>query len=182
MDWLFYVGCVVLLVIDVGVLCKNDLFGCIQMNEVEVCQVVLCKGVKIYVLYLCILVGKNNYGYVEQQYCSFIVDVNLKIVDFYILVVGGEVNVFGNMVKEIGMVFVDLVYDVGNCKLQVLCFDVVLSVVSKLVVIGYVMQMEFFGCCDLVCVLQVVIVWIVDCDLINLVLLVFQVCVLLSKL
>ena len=84
------------------------------MNEAEVRQAALRKGVKIYALHLRTPAGKNNHGYAEQQYRSLTADANPKIADLYIPVAGGEVNAFGNTVKEIGTVFADLVHDAGN--------------------------------------------------------------------
>ncbi|KEF90305.1 hypothetical protein [Pseudomonas aeruginosa] len=40
------------------------------MNEAEVRQAALRKGVKIYALHLRTPAGKNNHGYAEQQYRS----------------------------------------------------------------------------------------------------------------
>lgn len=52
MDWSPYAGRVVLLVTDAGALRKNDPLGRTQMNEAEVRQAALRKGVKIYALHL----------------------------------------------------------------------------------------------------------------------------------
>lgn len=145
MDWSPYAGRVVLLVTDAGALRKNDPLGRTQMNEAEVRQAALRKGVKIYALHLRTPAGKNNHGYAEQQYRSLTADANPKIADLYIPVAGGEVNAFGNTVKEIGTVFADLVHDAGNRKPQAPRFDAAPSVASKSAAIGYAMQMEFLG-------------------------------------
>ena len=115
MDWSPYAGRVVLLVTDAGALRKNDPLGRTQMNEAEVRQAALRKGVKIYALHLRTPAGKNNHGYAEQQYRNLTADANPKIADLYIPVAGGGV---GNTVKEIGTVFADLVHDAGNRKPQ----------------------------------------------------------------
>ncbi len=182
MDWSPYAGRVVLLVTDAGALRKNDPLGRTQMNEAEVRQAALRKGVKIYALHLRTPAGKNNHGYAEQQYRSLTADANPKIADLYIPVAGGEVNAFGNTVKEIGTVFADLVHDAGNRKPQAPRFDVAPSVASKSAAIGYAMQMEFLGRRDPVRAPQVVTAWTADRDLTNPALPAFQVCVLLSKL
>ncbi|TER26487.1 serine/threonine-protein kinase [Pseudomonas aeruginosa] len=182
MDWSPYAGRVVLLVTDAGALRKNDPLGRTQMNEAEVRQAALRKGVKIYALHLRTPAGKNNHGYAEQQYRSLTADANPKIADLYIPVAGGEVNAFGNTVKEIGTVFADLVHDAGNRKPQAPRFDAAPSVASKSAAIGYAMQMEFLGRRDPVRAPQVVTAWTADRDLTNPALPAFQVCVLLSKL
>ncbi len=89
MDWSPYAGRVVLLVTDAGALRKNDPLGRTQMNEAEVRQAALRKGVKIYALHLRTPAGKNNHGYAEQQYRSLTADANPKIADLYIPVAGG---------------------------------------------------------------------------------------------
>ncbi len=167
MDWSPYAGRVVLLVTDAGALRKNDPLGRTQMNEAEVRQAALRKGVKIYALHLRTPAGKNNHGYAEQQYRSLTADANPKIADLYIPVAGGEVNAFGNTVKEIGTVFADLVHDAGNRKPQAPRFDAAPSVASKSAAIGYAMQMEFLGRRDPVRAPQVVTAWTADRDLTN---------------
>ena len=88
MDWSPYAGRVVLLVTDAGALRRTTRSGA-QMNEAEVRQAALRKGVKIYALHLRTPAGKNNHGYAEQQYRSLTADANPKIADLYIPVAGG---------------------------------------------------------------------------------------------
>lgn len=114
MDWSPYAGRVVLLVTDAGALRKNDPLGRTQMNEAEVRQAALRKGVKIHALHLRTPAGRITTATPSSSTAASPPTPTRKIADLYIPVAGGEVNAFGNTVKEIGTVFADLVHDAGN--------------------------------------------------------------------
>ncbi len=164
MDWSPYAGRVVLLVTDAGALRKNDPLGRTQMNEAEVRQAALRKGVKIYALHLRTRPGRTTTATPSSSTAASPPTPTRRSPTSYIPVAGGEVNAFGNTVKEIGTVFADLVHDAGNRKPQAPRFDAAPSVASKSAAIGCAMQMEFLGRRDPVRAPQVVTAWTADRD------------------
>ncbi len=183
MDWTPYSGRLILLVSDAGALRKNDPLGRTQMNEAEVREAALRKQIKIYALHLRTPLGKDNHGFAEQQYRSLTADANPQIGDLYIPVADGEVGKFGQSVAEIGMIFAELVHQVGsNQVLKPSEHQSAHSIAAKSTAIGYAMHMDFLGRRGAVQAPQLVTAWTADHDLTNPSLPAFQVCVLLTKL
>ncbi|NQD93103.1 protein kinase [Pseudomonas sp. CrR25] len=183
MDWTPYSGRLILLVTDAGALRKNDPLSRTQMNEAEVREAALRKQIKIYALHLRTPIGKGNHGFAEQQYRSLTADANPQIGDLYIPVADGEVGKFGQSVAEIGMIFAELVHQVGrNQVLKPVAHQSSHSIAAKSTAIGYAMQMDFLGRRSAVQAPQLVTAWTADHDLTNPTLPAFQVCVLLTKL
>ncbi|SDG37319.1 serine/threonine-protein kinase PpkA [Pseudomonas benzenivorans] len=183
MDWTPYSGRLILLVSDAGALRKNDPLSRTQMNEAEVREAALRKQIKIYALHLRTPLGKDNHGFAEQQYRSLTADANPQIGDLYIPVADGEVGKFGQSVAEIGMIFAELVHQVGsNQVLKPSEHQSAHSIAAKSTAIGYAMHMDFLGRRRAVQAPQLVTAWTADHDLTNPSLPAFQVCVLLTKL
>jgi serine/threonine-protein kinase PpkA len=183
MDWTPYSGRLILLVSDAGALRKNDPLSRTQMNEAEVREAALRKQIKIYALHLRTPLGKDNHGFAEQQYRSLTADANPQIGDLYIPVADGEVGKFGQSVAEIGMIFAELVHQVGsNQVLKPTLHQSAHSIAAKTTAIGYAMHMDFLGRRSAVHAPQLVTAWTADHDLTNPALPAFQVCVLLTKL
>ncbi len=183
MDWTPYSGRLILLVTDAGALRKNDPLSRTQMNEAEVREAALRKQIKIYALHLRTPIGRDNHGFAEQQYRSLTADANPLIGDLYIPVADGEVEKFGQTVKEIGMIFAELVNQVANNQVQAPSeHQSTRSIAAKSNAIGYAMQMDFLGRRSATQAPQLVTAWTADHDLTNPSLPAFQVCVLLTKL
>ncbi|MCE6982121.1 serine/threonine protein kinase, partial [Pseudomonas frederiksbergensis] len=129
-----------------GSLRKNDRYSSTQMNEAEVRQAALSKQIKIYALHLRTDAGKKNHAYAEQQYRVLTADANPQIGDLYVSVPGGDVNKFGERVREIGSSFADLVHQVRSNQAQpVPLLAASPSVADKSAAIGYAMHMDFLG-------------------------------------
>ncbi|MCY1434641.1 hypothetical protein D9M71_507070 [compost metagenome] len=153
------------------------------MNEAEVRQAALSKQIKIYALHLRTEAGKKNHAYAEQQYRVLTADANPQIGDLYVSVPGGDVNKFGERVREIGSSFADLVHQVRSNPAQPApLLAASPSVADKSAAIGYAMHMDFLGRRSATRTPQLVTAWTADRDLTNPSLPAFQVCVLLSKL
>jgi len=183
MDWTPYSGRLILLVTDAGALRKNDPLSRTQMNEAEVREAALRKQIKIYALHLRTPIGRDNHGFAEQQYRSLTADANPQIGDLYIPVADGEVERFGQSVKEIGSIFAELVNQVANNSILTPTeHQSTRSIAAKTSAIGYAMQMDFLGRRSAAHAPQVVTAWTADHDLTNPALPAFQVCVLLTKL
>ncbi len=114
MDWAGYGGRLILLVSDAGSLRKNDPYSSTQMNEAEVREAALSKQIKIYALHLKTEAGKKNHAFAEQQYRTLTADTKPNIGDLYVSVPGGDVQMFGDRVSEIGAVFADLAHQVRS--------------------------------------------------------------------
>ncbi|RMH85964.1 serine/threonine protein kinase [Pseudomonas sp. AOB-7] len=183
MDWTPYSGRLILLVTDAGALRKNDPLSRTQMNEAEVREAALRKQIKVYALHLRTPVGRDNHGFAEQQYRSLTADANPQIGDLYIPVADGAVEKFGQTVKEIGLIFAELVNKVANNQVQAPNqHQSIRSIAAKTSAIGYAMQMDFLGRRAAAQAPQLVTAWTADHDLTNPSLPAFQVCVLLTKL
>ncbi|WP_327439122.1 serine/threonine-protein kinase [Pseudomonas donghuensis] len=183
MDWSGYGGRLILLVSDAGSLRKNDRYSSTQMNEAEVRQAALSKQIKIYALHLRTDAGKKNHAYAEQQYRVLTADANPQIGDLYVSVPGGDVNKFGERVREIGSTFADLVHQVRSNQAQpVPLLAASPSVADKSAAIGYAMHMDFLGRKSASQAPQLVSAWTSDRDLTNPALPTLQVCVMLTKL
>ncbi|QHF31312.1 serine/threonine-protein kinase [Pseudomonas sp. R32] len=183
MDWSGYGGRLILLVSDAGSLRKNDRYSSTQMNEAEVRQAALSKQIKIYALHLRTDAGKKNHAYAEQQYRVLTADANPQIGDLYVSVPGGDVNKFGERVREIGSSFADLVHQVRSNQAQpVPLLAASPSVADKSAAIGYAMHMDFLGRKSASQAPQLVSAWTSDRDLTNPALPTLQVCVMLTKL
>ncbi|MBJ9977396.1 protein kinase [Pseudomonas sp. S75] len=183
MDWSGYGGRIVLLVTDAGALRQSDPQSSTQMNEAEVRQAALSKQVKIYALHLRTPAGVKNHGSAEQQYRVLTADANPRIGDLYVGVPGGEVNAFGERVREIGSTFADLVHQVRNQQPQKAPeLAAGSSLAAKTQAIGYAMHMDFLGRHSASQAPQLVSAWTADRDLTNPALPTLQVCVLLTKL
>ncbi|CAK9892380.1 MULTISPECIES: serine/threonine-protein kinase [Pseudomonas] len=183
MDWSGYGGRLILLVSDAGSLRKNDRYSSTQMNEAEVRQAALSKQIKIYALHLRTEAGKKNHAYAEQQYRVLTADANPQIGDLYVSVPGGDVNKFGERVREIGSTFAELVHQVRSNPAQptpLLASSP--SVADKTAAIGYAMHMDFLGRKSASQAPQLVSAWTSDRDLTNPALPTLQVCVMLTKL
>ncbi|MCP3748608.1 serine/threonine-protein kinase [Pseudomonas sp. SBB6] len=183
MDWSGYGGRLILLVSDAGSLRKNDRYSSTQMNEAEVRQAALSKQIKIYALHLRTDAGKKNHAYAEQQYRVLTADANPQIGDLYVSVPGGDVNKFGERVREIGSSFADLVHQVRSNPAQPApLLAASPSVADKSAAIGYAMHMDFLGRKSASQAPQLVSAWTSDRDLTNPALPTLQVCVMLTKL
>ncbi|MNM20695.1 Serine/threonine-protein kinase StkP [compost metagenome] len=183
MDWSGYGGRLILLVSDAGSLRKNDRYSSTQMNEAEVRQAALSKQIKIYALHLRTEAGKKNHAYAEQQYRVLTADANPQIGDLYVSVPGGDVNKFGERVREIGSSFADLVHQVRSNPAQPApLLAASPSVADKSAAIGYAMHMDFLGRKSASQAPQLVSAWTSDRDLTNPALPTLQVCVMLTKL
>ena len=153
------------------------------MNEAEVRQAALSKQIKIYALHLRTEAGKKNHAYAEQQYRVLTADANPQIGDLYVSVPGGDVNKFGERVREIGSTFAELVHQVRSNPAQptpLLASSP--SVADKTAAIGYAMHMDFLGRKSASQAPQLVSAWTSDRDLTNPALPTLQVCVMLTKL
>lgn len=183
MDWSGYGGRIVLLVTDAGALRKSDPQSSTQMNEAEVRQAALSKQIKIYALHLRTPAGIKNHGSAEQQYRVLTADSNPRIGDLYVGVPGGEVNAFGERVREIGSTFADLVHQVRSQQPQpVPMLGAGSSLAAKTQAVGYAMHMDFLGRRSASQAPQLVSAWTADRDLTNPALPTLQVCVMLTKL
>ncbi|MGE8327230.1 serine/threonine-protein kinase [Pseudomonas urmiensis] len=183
MDWNGYGGRIVLLVSDAGALRKNDPYSSTQMNEAEVRQAALSKQIKIYALHLRTPAGQNNHAGAEQQYRVLTADSNPQIGDLYVSVPGGDVNAFGERVREIGSTFAELVHQVRSQQPQpVPLLTSASSLAAKSQAIGYAMHMDFLGRQSASQAPQLVSAWTADRDLTNPALPTLQVCVMLTKL
>ncbi|AIZ35703.1 serine/threonine-protein kinase [Pseudomonas parafulva] len=183
MDWSGYGGRIVLLVTDAGALRKSDPQSSTQMNEAEVRQAALSKQIKIYALHLRTPAGIKNHGSAEQQYRVLTADSNPRIGDLYVGVPGGEVNAFGERVREIGSTFADLVHQVRSQQPQpVPILGAGSSLAAKTQAVGYAMHMDFLGRRSASQAPQLVSAWTADRDLTNPALPTLQVCVMLTKL
>ena len=108
---------------------------------------------------------------------------NPQIGDLYIPVADGAVEKFGQTVKEIGLIFAELVNKVANNQVQAPNqHQSIRSIAAKTSAIGYAMQMDFLGRRSAAQAPQLVTAWTADHDLTNPALPAFQVCVLLTKL
>ena len=183
MDWSGYGGRLILLVSDAGALRKNDPFSSTLMNEAEVRQAALSKQIKIFALHLRTPAGKANHASAEQQYRVLTADSNPQIGDLYVSVPGGDVEAFGERVREIGSTFAELAAQVRAQQAPVppqLADDG--SLAAKSQAIGYAMHMDFLGRRSASQAPQLVSAWTADRDLSNPSLPTLQVCVMLTKL
>ncbi|MDP9939136.1 serine/threonine-protein kinase [Ectopseudomonas alcaliphila] len=183
MDWSSYGGRLILLVSDAGALRKNDPFSSTLMNEAEVRQAALSKQIKIFALHLRTPAGKANHASAEQQYRVLTADSNPQIGDLYVSVPGGDVQAFGERVREIGSTFAELAQQVRAQQAPVppqLSGGTNLATKSQ--AIGYAMHMDFLGRRSASQAPQLVSAWTADRDLSNPNLPTLQVCVMLTKL
>lgn len=183
MDWSSYGGRLILLVSDAGALRKNDPYSSTQMNEAEVRQAALSKQIKIFALHLRTPAGKTNHASAEQQYRVLTADSNPQIGDLYVSVPGGDVQAFGERVREIGSTFAELAQQVRAQQAPVppqLSGGTNLAAKSQ--AIGYAMHMDFLGRRSASQAPQLVSAWTADRDLSNPNLPTLQVCVMLTKL
>lgn len=183
MDWSGYGGRLILLVSDAGALRKNDPFSSTLMNEAEVRQAALSKQIKIFALHLRTPAGKTNHASAEQQYRVLTADSNPQIGDLYVSVPGGDVEAFGERVREIGSTFAELAAQVRAQQAPVppqLADGGGLAAKSQ--AIGYAMHMDFLGRRSASQAPQLVSAWTADRDLSNPSLPTLQVCVMLTKL
>ena len=183
MDWSSYGGRLILLVSDAGALRKNDPFSSTLMNEAEVRQAALSKQIKIFALHLRTPAGKANHASAEQQYRVLTADSNPQIGDLYVSVPGGDVQAFGERVREIGSTFAELAQQVRAQQAPVppqLSGGTNLATKSQ--AIGYAMHMDFLGRRSASQAPQLVSAWTADRDLSNPSLPTLQVCVMLTKL
>lgn len=183
MDWSGYGGRLILLVSDAGALRKNDPYSSTQMNEAEVRQAALSKQIKIFALHLRTPAGKANHASAEQQYRVLTADSNPQIGDLYVSVPGGDVQAFGERVREIGSTFAELAQQVRAQQAPVppqLSGGTNLAAKSQ--AIGYAMHMDFLGRRSASQAPQLVSAWTADRDLSNPNLPTLQVCVMLTKL
>ncbi|WP_061238823.1 serine/threonine-protein kinase [Ectopseudomonas composti] len=183
MDWSGYGGRLILLVSDAGALRKNDPFSSTLMNEAEVRQAALSKQIKIFALHLRTPAGKANHASAEQQYRVLTADSNPQIGDLYVSVPGGDVEAFGERVREIGSTFAELAAQVRAQQAPVppqLADGG--SLAAKSQAIGYAMHMDFLGRRSASQAPQLVSAWTADRDLSNPSLPTLQVCVMLTKL
>lgn len=183
MDWSGYGGRLILLVSDAGALRKNDPFSSTLMNEAEVRQAALSKQIKIFALHLRTPAGKANHASAEQQYRVLTADSNPQIGDLYVSVPGGDVEAFGERVREIGSTFAELAAQVRAQQAPVppqLADGGGLAAKSQ--AIGYAMHMDFLGRRSASQAPQLVSAWTADRDLSNPSLPTLQVCVMLTKL
>ena len=183
MDWSSYGGRLILLVSDAGALRKNDPYSSTQMNEAEVRQAALSKQIKIFALHLRTPAGKANHASAEQQYRVLTADSNPQIGDLYVSVPGGDVQAFGERVREIGSTFAELAQQVRAQQAPVppqLSGGTNLAAKSQ--AIGYAMHMDFLGRRSASQAPQLVSAWTADRDLSNPNLPTLQVCVMLTKL
>nr|WP_298164353.1 serine/threonine-protein kinase [uncultured Pseudomonas sp.] len=183
MDWSSYGGRLILLVSDAGALRKNDPFSSTQMNEAEVRQAALSKQIKIFALHLRTPAGKTNHASAEQQYRVLTADSNPQIGDLYVSVPGGDVQAFGERVREIGSTFAQLAQQVRAQQAPVppQLFGGT-NLTAKSQAIGYAMHMDFLGRRSASQAPQLVSAWTADRDLSNPSLPTLQVCVMLTKL
>lgn len=183
MDWSSYGGRLILLVSDAGALRKNDPYSSTLMNEAEVRQAALSKQIKIFALHLRTPAGKANHASAEQQYRVLTADSNPQIGDLYVSVPGGDVEAFGERVREIGSTFAELA---GQVRAQQAPVPPQLSdggnLAAKSQAIGYAMHMDFLGRRSASQAPQLVSAWTADRDLSNPNLPTLQVCVMLTKL
>lgn len=183
MDWSSYGGRLILLVSDAGALRKNDPYSSTLMNEAEVRQAALSKQIKIFALHLRTPAGKTNHASAEQQYRVLTADSNPQIGDLYVSVPGGDVQAFGERVREIGSTFAQLAQQVRAQQEPVppqLSGGINLAAKSQ--AIGYAMHMDFLGRRSASQAPQLVSAWTADRDLSNPSLPTLQVCVMLTKL
>lgn len=183
MDWSSYGGRLILLVSDAGALRKNDPYSSTLMNEAEVRQAALSKQIKIFALHLRTPAGKANHASAEQQYRVLTADSNPQIGDLYVSVPGGDVQAFGERVREIGSTFAELAQQVRAQQAPVppqLSGGTNLATKSQ--AIGYAMHMDFLGRRSASQAPQLVSAWTADRDLSNPSLPTLQVCVMLTKL
>lgn len=183
MDWSSYGGRLILLVSDAGALRKNDPFSSTLMNEAEVRQAALSKQIKIFALHLRTSAGKANHASAEQQYRVLTADSNPQIGDLYVSVPGGDVEAFGERVREIGSTFAELAQQIRAQQAPVtpqLAGGANLATKSQ--AIGYAMHMDFLGRRSASQAPQLVSAWTADRDLSNPNLPTLQVCVMLTKL
>ena len=183
MDWSSYGGRLILLVSDAGALRKNDPYSSTLMNEAEVRQAALSKQIKIFALHLRTPAGKANHASAEQQYRVLTADSNPQIGDLYVSVPGGDVQAFGERVREIGSTFAELAQQVRAQQAPVppqLSGGTNLAAKSQ--AIGYAMHMDFLGRRSASQAPQLVSAWTADRDLSNPNLPTLQVCVMLTKL
>ncbi|MBG0839754.1 serine/threonine-protein kinase [Ectopseudomonas toyotomiensis] len=183
MDWSSYGGRLILLVSDAGALRKNDPYSSTLMNEAEVRQAALSKQIKVFALHLRTPAGKANHASAEQQYRVLTADSNPQIGDLYVSVPGGDVQAFGERVREIGSTFAELAQQVRAQQAPVppqLSGGTNLAAKSQ--AIGYAMHMDFLGRRSASQAPQLVSAWTADRDLSNPNLPTLQVCVMLTKL
>lgn len=183
MDWSSYGGRLILLVSDAGALRKNDPYSSTRMNEAEVRQAALSKQIKIFALHLRTPTGKANHASAEQQYRVLTADSNPQIGDLYVSVPGGDVEAFGDRVREIGSTFAELAQQIRAQQAPVtpqLAGGANLAAKSQ--AIGYAMHMDFLGRRSASQAPQLVSAWTADRDLSNPNLPTLQVCVMLTKL
>ena len=183
MDWSNYGGRLILLVSDAGALRKNDPHSSTRMNEAEVRQAALSKQIKIFALHLRTPAGKTNHASAEQQYRVLTADSNPQIGDLYVSVPGGDVEAFGERVREIGSTFAELAQQIRAQQAPVtpqLAGGANLAAKSQ--AIGYAMHMDFLGRRSASQAPQLVSAWTADRDLSNPNLPTLQVCVMLTKL
>lgn len=183
MDWSSYGGRLILLVSDAGALRKNDPFSSTSMNEAEVRQAALSKQIKIFALHLRTPAGKANHASAELQYRVLTADNNPQIGDLYVSVPGGDVQAFGERVREIGSTFAELAQQVRAQQAPVTPqLSAGANLAAKSQAIGYAMHMDFLGRRSASQAPQLVSAWTADRDLSNPNLPTLQVCVMLTKL
>ncbi|MBF8778169.1 protein kinase [Pseudomonas fulva] len=183
MDWSGYGGRIILLVSDAGALRKSDPASSTRMNEAEVRQAALSKQIKIYALHLRTPAGAKNHAQAQTQYRILTADSNPRIGDLYVGVPGGEVDLFGDRVREIGSTFAELVHQVRTGQVQAVPqLASGASLQAKSQAIGYAMHMDFLGRRSASQAPRLVSAWTADRDLTNPTLPTLQVCVLLTKL
>ncbi|MBH3341306.1 protein kinase [Pseudomonas mendocina] len=183
MDWSNYGGRLILLVSDAGALRKNDPHSSTRMNEAEVRQAALSKQIKIFALHLRTPAGKSNHASAEQQYRVLTADSNPQIGDLYVSVPGGDVEAFGERVREIGSTFAELAQQIRAQQApETPQLAGGANLAAKSQAIGYAMHMDFLGRRSASQAPQLVSAWTADRDLSNPNLPTLQVCVMLTKL
>ena len=119
----------------------------------------------------------------ELQYRVLTADSNPQIGDLYVSVPGGDVQAFGERVREIGSTFAELAQQVRAQQAPVTPqLSAGANLAAKSQAIGYAMHMDFLGRRSASQAPQLVSAWTADRDLSNPNLPTLQVCVMLTKL
>jgi len=194
LNWSPYLSRLAFLITDAGAIRNNDSFSLTGMNEGEIADMAMAKGVKIFALHLKTPAGRkvNNHLYAEAQYRDLTGHSDPLIGDLYVPIEAIQptagVRGFGSVVEGVAAQMVELVRATSKGERLTLpekssgrTEDLVQEAVRKAAMLGYAMQLEFLGSRAAVQAPQVVKAWVSDMDLARPDTPTFKVSVLLTK-
>ena len=194
LNWSPYLSRLAFLITDAGAIRNDDSFSSSGMNETEIADMAMAKGVKIFAFHLKTPAGRkvNNHLYAEAQYRNLTGHSDPLIGDLYVPIEAAQpaagVRGFGSVVEGVAAQMVELVRATSRGERLTLpekssgrAEDVVQEAVRKAAILGYAMQLEFLGSRAGVQAPKVVKAWVSDMDLARPDTPTFKVSVLLTK-